>query len=384
MGIPPQPPAGLAPPLAGLPPQVVCFGEALLDRLLPLGVEPGGGDGNIGSADACDDRLGGAPANVACGLARLGTPAAFAGRLGTDSIGAAFQALFAGRGVNTSALQWDPLRPSRTVLVQRDRAGERSFGGFLGDRGAGFADQALDATALATAAAPLLAGARWLLSGTLPLASPASAAALTALLELLPVATSGPIDLDRPALAVDVNWRPRFWGLAPGSAPPASIVARIWPLLERARLLKCAAEEARWLFASQDPLAISAALPGRPAVCITDGAAPLLWCLGGRCGWLEPLAIEVVDSTGAGDAFMAGLLHQLCAQPQLLRPEPLLGDAQQRLEAALRFAAGCGALTCTAAGAIDPQPDAGQVARFLQQPVNCNQSAATRQLQRDN
>jgi hypothetical protein len=38
----------------------------------------------------------------------------------------------------------------------------------------------------------------------------------------------------------------------------------------------------------------------------------------------------------------------------------------------------------TAAGAIDPQPDAGQVARFLQQPVNCNQSAATRQLQRDN
>lgn len=35
-----------------------------------------------------DDRLGGAPANVACGLARLGTPVSFLGRLGEDGIGA--------------------------------------------------------------------------------------------------------------------------------------------------------------------------------------------------------------------------------------------------------------------------------------------------------
>ena len=52
-----------------LPPRVLCLGEALVDRLGPPGGDP--------ATDLpCDDRLGGAPANVACGLARLGTPAA--------------------------------------------------------------------------------------------------------------------------------------------------------------------------------------------------------------------------------------------------------------------------------------------------------------------
>jgi fructokinase len=59
---------------------VLCFGEALVDRLGPLGGDP--------ATDLpVDDRLGGAPANVACGLARLGTKTAFIGRLGRDEIG---------------------------------------------------------------------------------------------------------------------------------------------------------------------------------------------------------------------------------------------------------------------------------------------------------
>ena len=115
---------------------VVCFGEALIDRLGPPGGDP--------AVDRpLDDRLGGAPANVACGLARLGTPVAFAGRLGQDAIGEAFFSLFAERGVDTTLLQRDAERPSRIVLVRRARDGERQFQGFAGDQGAGFADQAL-------------------------------------------------------------------------------------------------------------------------------------------------------------------------------------------------------------------------------------------------
>ena len=83
---------------------VVCLGEALIDRLGPPGGDP-----------ALDlpvrDRLGGAPANVACGLARLGAPVAFAGRLGQDAIGAAFSRLFVERGVGTALLQRDAERP---------------------------------------------------------------------------------------------------------------------------------------------------------------------------------------------------------------------------------------------------------------------------------
>jgi len=153
------------------PPQVLCLGEALVDRLGPLG-----GDPAIDSP--WDDRLGGAPANVACALARLGTPAAFLGRLGRDGIGQAFAELFAERGVDTRALQWDGAHPSRIVLVRRDGEGERFFGGFAGDGGSGFADQAFDTTELATALGPLLATARWLLVGTIALASPFAASAL--------------------------------------------------------------------------------------------------------------------------------------------------------------------------------------------------------------
>ncbi|MCP9887024.1 carbohydrate kinase [Cyanobium sp. ATX 6A2] len=327
-------------------PQVLCLGEALVDRLGPPGGEP--------AAATSDDRLGGAPANVACALARLGTPAAFLGRLGSDAIGEAFARLFASRGVDTTGLQRDTERPSRIVLVRRDAAGERQFGGFAGERGTGFADQALDAPQLEAAIDGLTPSARWLLTGTIPLASPAAAAAQE--LALARAASAG------VAVAVDVNWRPTFWNPAadPASGPDAQQLCRCQPLLERAALIKCAREEALWLCGSDDPALLSASLPGRPAVVVSDGANPVRWCWGEATGELAPFPVAAVDTTGAGDAFSAGLLHGLCARPELLGggDEPGLGEL-------MRFASACGALVCQGAGAIDPQPTAAEVQAWL-------------------
>lgn len=327
-------------------PRVLCLGEALVDRLGPPGGDPARGG-------PCDDRLGGAPANVACALARLGTASAFLGRLGRDAIGAAFAQLFAQRGVDTSALQWDGERPSRVVLVRRDASGERQFGGFAGGAG-GFADQALAAAELVAALGPLLAAARWLLVGTIPLASPAAASALQ--LACREAAAAG------VALALDVNWRPTFWDPVadPASGPTSGQIAAIQPLLRQAALLKCAREEAQWLFGTADPAAVSAALPQRPAVLITDGAAPLRWWLAGAPGELPAFQVPVVDTTGAGDAFTAGLLHGLVTTPDLLAG----ASTGQALEL-MRFAGACGALVCKGAGAIDPQPLPGAVLHFL-------------------
>ena len=312
-----------------LGPVVVCLGEALIDRLGPPGGDP--------AVDRpVDDRLGGAPANVACGLARLGTSVAFAGRLGQDAIGEAFVSLFAERGVDTTLLQRDAERPTRIVLVRRSLEGERQFQGFDGDQGVGFADQALDSVALPQS--------QWLLIGSLLLAAPMSASAL---LSAVRQARS-----QGTAIALDVNWRPKFWDVTadPEAGPSSAAKAAIQPLLDQAALIKLAREEALWFFDTDDPGSIQQALAQRPDVVVTDGASPVRWQLGDESG--QQAAFQpprVVDTTGAGDAFMAGLLHRWAAAPW------------ERI----RFAAACGALVCGGVGGIDPQPTQAQVEAFL-------------------
>ena len=309
---------------------MVCLGEALIDRLGPPGGDP--------ALDVpVDDRLGGAPANVACGLARLGSDAAFLGRLGVDAIGDRFATLFRQRAVDFDAVQWDAQRPSRVVLVRRGIDGERQFQGFAGGEGRGFADQAL-------ASVDLPIKSRWLLVGTLLLAAVASAESLRG---AIAQAKARGI-----ALAVDVNWRPTFWDATadPEAGPSAAAKLAIQPLLDQAALIKLAREEALWFFNTDDPCVIQQALPQRPDVVVTDGAAPVRWQLGADSG--QQAAFQpptVVDTTGAGDAFTAGLLHRWAAAPQ------------ERV----RFAAACGALVCGGGGGIDPQPTQAQVEAFL-------------------
>jgi fructokinase len=315
--------------LAGAGESVICLGEAVVDRLGPLGGDPA-------VDQPVEDHLGGAPANVACGLARLGTPVIFAGRLGTDLNGAAFEDLFVNRGIDHALLQRDPQRPTRIVLVRRSQDGERQFQGFCGDQGLGYADQALEPMRL-----PM---ARWLLIGTIPLVTAVSGLSLAEAVEQARV--------QRTAIALDVNWRPTFWDESadPVAGPASEALTFIQPLLRQAALIKLAREEALWFFNTEDPVAIKQALPQRPDVVVTDGAAPVTWCLQDQAGVQPALhPPQVVDTTGAGDAFTAGLLHRWAAAP-----------AER-----IRFAAACGALVCGGAGGIDPQPTEAQVEAFL-------------------
>ncbi len=327
-------------------PEIICIGEALLDRLGPLGGDPA-------LDHPVEDCLGGAPANVACGLARLGTKVAFIGRLGKDEIANQFLSLMRSRGVNLNGLQIDQIRPTRIVLVRRDKDGERSFQGFAGDRGEGFADQALECNAITSVWPLITKNSQWLLLGTIPLAVNAASEAL--------LWTINQACQNNMKIALDINWRPTFWDISKkaDSGPGQKALKAIRPVLNEANLLKLAKEEADWFFNTENPQVISRSLPKNPDVVVTDGPRPVRWFIGGFEGSIPVITTrKIVDTTGAGDAFAAGLLHQfLTIEKRMLSTE--------KVKEMVRFAMACGAIVCMESGGIQPQPTQEEVLAFL-------------------
>ncbi len=327
-------------------PKIICLGEALVDRLGPLGGDPA-------FDEPIDDCLGGAPANVACGLAKLGLDVAFIGCLGNDAIGQKFDNLFKSRGINLNGVQIHETLPTRIVLVRRDIDGERTFGGFLGSEENTFADMSLNLEALKERWPLLDMKAKWLLLGTIPLANKTSRKVVEWTIQKA---------LQKNIyIAIDINWRPTFWdaNCSPDTPPDINTQNLIKPFLETASLIKLAKEEAHYFFNTEDPNEVSKSLPQVPSVVITDGSNPIRWVLGNFIGQTQPLKPSVVlDTTGAGDAFLAGLISQTLIYS--LDPR-----SQTQAEEMIRFAAACGALVCAGAGAIDPQPDSLEVENFL-------------------
>ncbi|WP_216903538.1 PfkB family carbohydrate kinase [Synechococcus sp. CCY 9618] len=333
-------------------PQVLCFGEALMNRI--NGPEAASEAGSM-------DIPGGAPASVACGVARLGTPATFLGRIGADPIGAQLIDLFEQRQVATPALQRDPERPTRVARLSREDGGDLSFEEFLGDRGLGFADTAVVPATLAESVKPLLEEAKWLLVSTNTLTSGSSAMALDLLLKRATAQGVG--------IALEIDWRPGFWGLAADAAPSAEVRRRFRPLAEAATLIRCSASEAEGFFGSADPAAIHAGLPKRPAVLVLDPDGTVNWCLGGRTGTLAAVDQHSPSHPlGVGEAFTAAVLDGLCRQPDLLEAPAPGGEGVAGpgpIEELLRFASACGAIVGRVEGAIEPQPSREAVQEFL-------------------
>ena len=327
-------------------PKIVCLGEALVDRLGPLGGDPG-------FDKPVTDCFGGAPANVACALARLGVNVSFLGSLGNDSFGQNFKDLMQNRGINITGLQQDNIRPTRIVLVRRDAAGERSFQGFKGDLGCGFADQAISLNQLLKDWSLLASKAQWLVVGTIPLASKISAETFSWCIQS--ALNNG------MKIAVDLNWRPTFWRdkFSEELAPTNLEINQIKPFLNNISLIKLAKEEAQWFFDSVRPMEISSMLPQRPSVIVTDGANPISWLLNNNSGISNAISpFSIVDTTGAGDAFTAGLMYKLLSVD--------LDKVSNKIaEDIIQFASACGSYVCQGVGAIDSQPYLEDVDKFI-------------------
>ena len=317
-------------------PRVLCFGEILFDLISDKPGRP------LEAVTSWTHYPGGAPANVACALVKLGTSAGFVGCIGEDAPGEELVDLLRSIGVDTTGIQRHATAPTREIFVVRTAEGDRIFSGF-GDRDtAEFADTHLQAKLLPI---DLFANADYLVLGTLELAYPDTRQAIERAIELA--------DQHHVKLLVDVNWRPVFWSDAEAARHT------IQAFIKQIDFLKLSAEEADWLFETQDPGVIAHRLGNVEGVLVTDGDRGCAYYLGGNEGKLPAFEIEVEDTTGAGDSFVAGVVHQLCQ----LGLQALRDPAVARKVVA--YASAVGALTTIRPGAIAAQPTAAEVEAFL-------------------
>jgi fructokinase len=275
--------------------------------------------------------------------------------MGDDDLGKHMLELLESRGVDLSDVQ-HVSAPTRDVLVTRDHSGDRTFAGFGKADNKHYADCLIDAAKLPH---DKIKNATTLVTGTLGLAFPKTAEAMYKAVE---ICNQGPC-----SLLVDINWRPVFWE---EKAPEASQVIKQY--LSKAEIVKLTDEEAEFLFgltasdALQHPEKVLEAVGTIQGVLVTAGGLGSSYAFKGQdgkpiTGAVPVLKIDVVDTTGAGDAFLGGFLHSMVQAGglQALREDP------SKLQKAVEFATACGAFTCTKPGAIGAQPTLEEAQQLL-------------------
>ena len=323
--------------------KVVCLGEALIDRIMNK------------SNEEFVDFLGGAPANVACALRKLKIDSVFIGCLGSDEFSKKFIEQFNELEVNLDFLQLDKNLPTRIVKVDRDNSGDRYFSGFCGGPQTTFADEAIRKSLIQedrSLLEEIFLETKFFVSGTNILSSSISADSLHFLLQ-----AAKKFDVK---IVIDLNWREVFWDYSTFSSNlnKDTRINLIKTFLNCGHILKLAKEEAILFFQNQNPREISATFVNRPDVIITDGSDPISWFINGFQGKTKVLnSSEIIDTTGAGDAFLAGLISKFISS----------GYPSNEFEAqtCIRFASVCGFLTCLGEGAIEQQPDYEKVNAFM-------------------
>jgi len=315
---------------------IVCLGECLVDRLFAVGTNP------RNTHEKWTDYPGGAPANVATAIAKLGTPTCMVSGLGKDDLGDWLVQVVEKSGVRCQIQRVAPA-PTRIVLVERDETGDRRFVGFSDPDPSAFADADLTSDWIDGID---FIGVDYLVMGTLGLAYPTTASAMKRARDKARQAGA--------KIVIDLNWRPVFW---PEKDMAASIIR---PFLAAADLLKFSREEALWLLHTDSATEICQQFSRCQVVLLTDGGNGSTCATQHHSVSLPAFNVDSIDTTGAGDAFLAGFLHQLCQQGWDCL------QAADKIEEILRYASAVGALTTIKPGAIAAQPIPQEVNAFLQ------------------
>jgi fructokinase len=293
--------------------RILAVGEAIMDVVV--------GDGRDSA------HPGGSPTNIAYGLARLGDDVSLLTSLADDDHGRAIVAHLEGAGVDVLSAS---LHATRT------------------------------ATATATIGADGSASYDFDVAWTIPDDAVVPAVGLVhtgsigAFLEPGASAVEELLAAERPRaiITLDPNIRPALVGSHPDA------VARFARLVAVADVVKLSDEDAGWLFPGSSLPDVAARLLewGAACVAITRGADGALLASAAGSVSVPGIAVDVVDTIGAGDSFMSALIHSLVefsgGDVAVVRSGALFDLGA--LEALGGFAVRCAAVTCTRAGARPP------------------------------
>ncbi|KAB2595538.1 fructokinase-4 [Pyrus ussuriensis x Pyrus communis] len=263
---------------------IICFGEMLIDFIATsAGV-------SLADSDGFKKAVGGAPANVAVGISRLGGFAAFMGKVGKDEFGYILADILKENNVDNSGMRLDPHARSALAFVTLRSDGECKFMFYR------------------TPSADMLLHEK----------------------ELGRLLEKG--------------------------------VTSIW---NQADIIKISEDEIEFLTGGDDPYDDGVVLkklyhPNLKLLLVTEGSAGCRYYTKEFKGKVAGIKADAVDTTGAGDSFVAAILNSLGSEINLYKDE-------RKLREALLFANGCGALTVQKKGAIPALPTKEAVNQLLQQ-----------------
>lgn len=311
---------------------VVCLGDLLID-FVPTVTGKG-----LADAPAFVKAPGGAAANVAVGLTRLGATSAFLGKVGDDPFGHFLADTLAGEGVDVGGLRFETRARTALAFVSLRADGEREFL-FYRHPSADMLFTPAEVDAERIAAARIFHFDSISLAAEQPRATALHAAGL---------ARQG-----GKLVSYDVNLRLPLWPDA------AAAKAGILLGLRQAQIAKLSDDELDFLTGTRAPEAVRDQLwhADLQLMVLTMGGQGSILITPEGQRHVPSIKVTPVDTTGAGDGFVAGLLAGLL-------PHPTLPNLDQ-LTPICQFANAVGALATTQRGAIPAMPSRATVEASL-------------------
>ena len=315
-------------------PKAICIGELLIDF---VSTTP---DVALAEAPGFVKAPGGAPANVAVGLAKLGVDAGFIGKVGADAFGDFLREVLQQNGVDTAYLIAGETSRTTLAFVATRSDGMKDIT-FYRHPGADIqlAPDEIDIG--------YIQSAELFHYGSVSLShSPSREATLHAIRS---AKASG------ARLSYDPNLRLMLWDDA------ANAKRWIWEVMPYADVVKISDEE--WEFVTGDAdfeQGIERILGrGVKLLVVTLGERGCYYTNGFANGFVDGFTVDVVDTLGAGDAFVAAMLAQLRQYMDLTALE------QKQLDPIMRYANAAGALATQKVGVIPSLPTPSEIENFL-------------------